>query len=454
VKIFATVGIDPAVICGALKVCPQKEGVPQNKELEVVISSMKKKLLPKTGFNLPKGQDIGYFLHISDMHPDPLYKIGSNQDCVLPLCCREYDGKGSAGKWGDYNCDIPIWTFMEMFDQIQEIQPQPDFVLITGDYTPHDVWNQTKDDIINRLHNVSAILRKYYPDTPVFFINGNHDAYPVDQYNTHPIDSAHLDDFVWSRELFAQEWATWLPEDALKTILIGNYYTALARPGLRIVAINTQWGDNLNFYLLLQENNQQNQTDWLTQVLLSAREAQEKVLIIGHIPSGLTFEGPYVQNYLDLVTTFSDVVAGQFFGHTHEDQFEVVNDINGSPVGVLYIAPSVTTFANRNPSFRFYQYDTSTFEVLDYYQYIMNLTDANLTDKPQWVLEYSALSEYSMTDLSPSSWMDLTNRMENDDELFQTWFRNYMTQVPATCTGTCVEQYLCGLRNAAPVNCD
>jgi len=33
--------------------------------------------------------DVGYFVKLSDIHMDPLYKIGSNALCSDPLCCRD-----------------------------------------------------------------------------------------------------------------------------------------------------------------------------------------------------------------------------------------------------------------------------------------------------------------------------------------------------------------------------
>ena len=42
------------------------------------------------------------------------YTVGTNAKCNEPLCCRPENGlapdsKSAAGKWGDYNCDPPIW---------------------------------------------------------------------------------------------------------------------------------------------------------------------------------------------------------------------------------------------------------------------------------------------------------------------------------------------------------
>ena len=41
---------------------------------------------------------------------DFFYKEGSNTHCGLPLCCRDWNGKGDAGLFGDYECDVPLRT--------------------------------------------------------------------------------------------------------------------------------------------------------------------------------------------------------------------------------------------------------------------------------------------------------------------------------------------------------
>jgi len=48
--------------------------------------------------------------------------------------------------------------------------------------------------------------------------------------------------------------------------------------------------------------------------------------------------------YRALVDRFTNIIRGQFFGHTHTDQVQVVRSFaDGSPVGSIYIAPSFTT---------------------------------------------------------------------------------------------------------------
>lgn len=72
------------------------------------------------------------------------------------------------------------------------------------------------------------------------------------------------------------------------------------------------------------------------------------------------------------------------FSHTHDDSFSVVKDTLENPISVMYIAPSVTTLAKHYPSFRLYQFDSSTFEIVDYFQYYGNITSANENDNMEW----------------------------------------------------------------------
>ena len=93
---------------------------------------------------------------------------------------------------------------------------------------------------------------------------------------------AHHDDFDWLTDGLAKFWSKWLPQDAIKTLQSGGYYTTLVNPGLRLISINSQWADGLNFYLLLFEDQQQEQLNWFIETLTQAEADGEKVIIIGN----------------------------------------------------------------------------------------------------------------------------------------------------------------------------
>lgn len=63
----------------------------------------------------------------------------------------------------------------------------------------------------------------------------------------------------------------------------------------------------------------------MEETLADAVRHGEKVLIVGHIPPGdPTTIMSYGDFYVPTVAKYRDVIVGQFFGHIHEDLFEVV----------------------------------------------------------------------------------------------------------------------------------
>ena len=78
--------------------------------------------------------------------------------------------------------------------------------------------------------------------------------------------------------------------------------------------------------------------------------------IFGHVPPGIYerhysrqalhwFQERFNRRYLQLVQTYSDVIAGQFFGHAHTDSFRVVYDDSGNrwlPINIILFFTSQT----------------------------------------------------------------------------------------------------------------
>ncbi len=153
----------------------------------------------------------------------------------------------------------------------------------------------------------------------------------MDQFNRLPEDQYHHDDFEWLADGLGSAWGKWLTEDALSTLKSGGYYTQLAQTGLRIVAVNSQMGDPLNFYLFLNDNQQETQLQWLSDTLGEAEENGEKVIIIGHIPPAKAAPSAlndWCNSYLGLINRFQATIVGQFYGHTHEDEVRLRKDSN------------------------------------------------------------------------------------------------------------------------------
>lgn len=120
-----------------------------------------------------------------------------------------------------------------------------------------------------------------------------------------------------------------------------------------------------------------------------------KAHIIGHInPSGCM--SSWSHNYYRIVNRYESTIVGQFFGHTHNDEFEIFYDLDDvtRPVGVAYLAGGVTTEPTLNPGYRIYTvdggYSGASFYVMDIDNFFVNLTEANLSNMPKVQKEYSA----------------------------------------------------------------
>jgi sphingomyelin phosphodiesterase len=131
-------------------------------------------------------------------------------------------------------------------------------------------------------------------------------------------------------------------------------------------------------------------------MFINLNKIHKKVHIIGHVDPMGCFED-WSKNYYQIVNRYESTITGQFFGHTHYDQFEMFYDLQNltRAVSVAYIAGSITTFNQGNPNYRIYTVDgvyaNSSYQVLDHDSYFMNLTEANLNMKePNWKKEYSA----------------------------------------------------------------
>ncbi len=103
------------------------------------------------------------------------------------MCCSSQtsgvadSAEQEAGYWGDGICDTPEWTFRDMLTQIKSTHNDIDYIILTGDFPPHNVWQQSKEYNINHAQTGLDIVREIFPYTPVFPAVGNHESYPANK---------------------------------------------------------------------------------------------------------------------------------------------------------------------------------------------------------------------------------------------------------------------------------
>ncbi|XP_076456755.1 sphingomyelin phosphodiesterase-like [Babylonia areolata] len=414
---------------------------------------VKPRVLPKPGS--PRLR----VLHLTDIHLDNWYKPGTNAVCQEPLCCRADDGppvpgKQGAGYYGDYrNCDTPTWTLEGLFSHLSK--QQFDYILWTGDLPAHNIWNQTRAAQTGILQQLTTLMDKYFPSKPVFPALGNHESSPVDSFP--PEDITGSQSIHWLYNALADSWKPWLPSSALRSVRKGGYYTVSPFPGFRLISINTNACNNMNWWLYLNTTDPDGQLSWLIDTLQTAEDNKEKVHIIGHIPPGIDdCLKVWSHNYYNIIDRYESTISGQFFGHTHFDHLEVFYDTATltRPTSVAYISPSVTPYSNLNMGYRIFtidgNYTTSSWEVLDHETYILNLTAANTRRQPPvWQLEYTAKAAYGMKSLFPADWNQFISRLQKNSTLLQDYYRHYYKgNVAGPCDADCSQELVCALRSA------
>lgn len=401
------------------------------------------------------------------MHFDPEYIKGGDP---AQRCTKLKPNGDSSGPFGNYNCDTPTVTVDDSLNFMTKAEPNPDFILYTGDSVPHYLYYSggevyTEQMVLANVLEVNRRLGATWPNKPIYPCFGNHDTFPSDQLPPPPNE--------YSRRWFLNITQSWIDSGfavndpkILETARNGGYYTTLIKPGLRLVALNTVLCDILNIHAFIhQEADFYGQMQWWNQTMFDAERAGEKVMIIGHRSPGVGDDGLIKmtvgcdRRFNEIVEQYYHIIVGMFFGHEHEDAFHIFHDIatNTKPLAVMFLTPSVTTFTFQNPSVRLFEYDPDSNSVVNFYTFTTNLTAANRIGKLVWTVEYDALSAYQMKSLAASEWQIVIDRMQRDPSTWALFRRLYQAgywldigqQDPCTFGSRCMQVQICSMRTSS-----
>lgn len=307
-------------------------------------------------------------LQLTDFHYDPNYEEGAFAQCGEPVCCRADQGYPEdkslrAGRWGDYrDCDIPWITIQNTFDHITDSKQNFDIIYFTGDIIDHGIWATSYGYNKKSMKKVFQALRDTFKGKQIFPIVGNHEQHPVNQFAPSKVD-AEGHPTLKLYEFLADEWSSWLPNDALETVKLGGYYTVLIRPGLRLIALNSNVCMTYNWYIMLDPTNPSIQLQWFHDVLLEAENNNEIVHIISHVPTGeVDCFNIWGREYRRIIDRFYKIINAQFNGHTHRDEFNIFySRKEGLPINVAWNGGSITPLNLVNPNYRVYYTNPETF---------------------------------------------------------------------------------------------
>lgn len=405
--------------------------------------------------------------HFSDSHVDREYLPGAEVNCTKPICCRNYaDEVGKpvqqpAGALASHNCDTSTGLAESMLRaaSMQNIS----FSIFTGDVIEGDTWLVNQTGVTGHLKQFDQEMQTLM-STPVFPVIGNHDTAPV---NSFPRNTTSGASSQWVFDTQAAGWSTWLGTSATDSVqhMSGSYSVVPPGTSLRIISLNTLYWYKANFWLFDSDTFQPDPNGILAfaaQQLQAAEDAGQRAWIIAHMPPGSSDAIHDQSNYFDqIVQRYKNTIAGQFYGHTHKDEFAISysdydNRTAENAVSIMWMAPSLTP-SGGNPAFKVFDIDPDTYEVIDARVFRGDLADPSFQITPQWKQYYSAREVYgsalpggwpASTPLTPAFWHKVTEAFEQDDALFQQFleFKWRGINIETCPPGDCKETAICALR--------
>ncbi|KAK8866189.1 hypothetical protein IAR55_001340 [Kwoniella newhampshirensis] len=423
---------------------------------------------------VPKGTDRVKVLHMSDFHVDPRYATGSEANCNSGLCCRRGNPVASlpegftpsvpAPRFGYFRCDtpwalgaaavqaIPVLTGTEGYDQFN-------MTIFTALY---DLWKETLN-----------------PTSPLYAAIGNHDSYQQAFDSPNTLHGKLKKEFSWNYDHLAKLWQKegWIDHHAAG--LARKHYGAYSiqhAPTLKIITLNTDLWYRANIFAYINSTQSDNFgfLKFLADELQQCEDSGSRAYVVGHVLSGWDGTNPLpgpTDIFYQIVDRYSHVIAGLFWGHTHEDQNMIYYANNGTNISaetaqnVGWIAPSITPLTNLNSGFRLYEVDAETWDILDAHTWYSNVStfaelDSQIDVGATYSYEYNTRQAYGgkitwpeNAPLNATWWHKVTEQMGSDNGALVNLYNAHQgkqTTVGAKCTSAaCIDAKICYMRSGS-----
>mmetsp|Transcript_7031 Transcript_7031/g.21409 ORF Transcript_7031/g.21409 Transcript_7031/m.21409 type:complete len:492 (+) Transcript_7031:51-1526(+) len=394
--------------------------------------------------------ETGGFFWISDLHLEPIYDPHepANEQGV----CRKRESgcpkaelktESDVFPYGRVGCDPPMKLVDAMLHEMRTIDPQPPFILFTGDAIGHNLPCEKLQQTTFR--KVSKRIEQYFPHVPVIAVVGNIDLFPANHLEIGP-------DPQLRRIFDAYESVGWFENapDAIMTFPKGGYYSIRPLKGLRIIVYNslyylsklTKWNPSTAGFekvpcsRSVRGKDPQKQFEWLKNELQQAKEHGEKVYLTSHISPGAKERSSnwcdtFLETFVDILDTYKKEVVVHFYGDHNRQEIRLIRNEKEEAISVGYINPGLTprrpTLQGSNPMFRQVIYRKSSFELIDFIDRVFPLQEMNYeahrfgTELEKWSRIPSYTRDFEMKDLSPVEAAKFVDKLSKDFDLLQKY---------------------------------
>ncbi|PSS02476.1 Metallo-dependent phosphatase-like protein [Coniella lustricola] len=468
-------------LCSAPPVVPVKAIFPKEKPADVSVP-------------VRSGKTVKV-LHLSDMHLDPRYEYGSEGNCTTSPCCRPTTPSTNgtmpvielaAPLYGYYKCDSPYYLALAAVQSIgpltgTSLEEPLAMTFYTGDMVTHvPNQGQLSHAFVEDVEDSVLQMLKAYIGGPIYVALGNHDSSPENNDAPHAIDNNGPlgEQFSWNYDHVSQLWEHygWINSSTQAQAAVHYGAYAVTHPlGVRIITLNTDFYYKSNYYSFLHaaDPDYSGIFSFLINELQQAEDAGQRAYVMGHVLTGWDGSNPMPNGadyFYQIVERYSPhVIAGVFFGHTHEDQAFVyyanngTNQTAGNALNNAWVGPSLTPLTNLNSGYRLYEVDTGSFEVMEAYTFYSDVNSFSDLDAagsgPVWEFEYSTREVYgpgagwaAEDPLNGTFWHRVTEAMEANRTLveLQNKFQGKSSVLSPNCTNqACQDARVCYMRSGS-----
>lgn len=378
-----------------------------------------------TAFDSESTKYVGYkqFLALSDIHFTPYASCQiKSTSCALIEKLRaapaeQWDSifqKYDSAIPGTYSAETNTVLLNSTLNEIRKLPKTYQFVILTGDLLGHHYEKyfhqfiptssaQDYQQFVDKTNIYLKLkLKKTFPATPVYFAPGNNDTYDGD-YHVSPSTGFY--------KKTAQIWKDMIPNPENKAAFEKSYskagYYAITlkhdnKEKNRVIFLNSILFSIFAVGSDISTEAQQ-ELSWLKNQLQDAKNHQEHVWLVYHIPNGINayatvqlkihmhtdapvpfWQSQYNEALLNLIQQYSDTITTLISAHQHMDAFQLIYPENLLNTSIPAISPQ---FGN-NPAFKLYEYNPESMQLTNFKTYYLNEKTG------LWSLEYDFNSVY------------------------------------------------------------
>ncbi|KAL3674665.1 hypothetical protein V7S43_000605 [Phytophthora oleae] len=396
------------------------------------LSTSPSRVLASTG-------NVKHILHFSDVHLN---------------ISKSFNATESEAMVFEYGDDTPITLLTSALEFAKKLMPDPAFFLYTGDHVVHG--DLTDDFVAETVKTNVQTMAHYYAtennDTSldITALIGNADTAPgYTMAVTDPETETNP-----SITLISKAWQETLPKSNLDWFNHRGYLTYDLDEKLVVLTLNTVPYSPNHSPDTTNMSDPFGQFAWLNETLLELRNAGKFAYVVGHIPpiidsyrGAQMWESEYIATYKSIVTQFADIIKAQFFAHVHSIEFPRTRSSGRCRACAVVMSAAISPIYGNNPAFMTWDFDATTYEVLDFTVYSSNISSEN--QELDWQPLFTASTEYGVSSLRTSELNAFVKRATSNSALLEQYYYNSKTQsyLQSSCMdASCRAKWLCTMQ--------